>query len=244
MAEQLKGREGKGARSSCVLLPCFGGWMLTVLAATFASIASTNAMADTVAMNAALHSVELEWARITYQMKSSDDQLKELAKLNDEVAKIVSQYPDRAEPLIWEGVILSSEAKYAGPFDALGFAKKARTMFEDAGQLDFRALDGAVPTSLGALYYKVPGFPIGFGNNSKARQLLEQGVEISPDGLDSNYFYGDFLYGQGEYPKAGRVLKHALATPEDPERPVWDAGRRAEIGALLKKIDEKTASDR
>ena len=38
------------------------------------------------------------------------------------------------------------------------------------------ALDAGAPTSLGVLYYRVPGFPFGFGDNDKARQLLAQAV--------------------------------------------------------------------
>ncbi|MGO8918454.1 MAG: tetratricopeptide repeat protein [Stellaceae bacterium] len=195
-------------------------------------------------MEIELRHIELEWARITYLVKNADDQEEQMRALADEAARIVNRYPDRAEPLIWDGIVTSSEAKFAGPFSALGFAKRAREMFDRAGRVDYRAVDGAVPTSLGALYYMVPGFPIGFGDNDKARQYLEQGVDISPGGLDSNFFYGDFLFHEGEYRKASAVLQRALKAPADAERPVWDAGRRAEIRALLAKVDEKLASSR
>lgn len=200
--------------------------------------------ADQTAMTAELSRVEQEWARITYQVTNSDDQDKEMRALAATAAQIVARYPGRAEPLIWDGIVTSSEAKYAGTFSALGLAKDARELFEKAGRIDYRAVDGAVPTSLGALYYKVPGFPLGFGDNDKARQYLVQGVQISPDGLDSNFFYGDFLYGEGEYGRAATVLRHALDAPAHPLRPVWDAGRRAEIRALLSKVEQKLASDR
>jgi tetratricopeptide (TPR) repeat protein len=202
------------------------------------------AAADQTPMTAELHHVELEWARITYQVTNSDEQDKEMRALAAEAAQVVARYPGRAEPLIWDGIVTSSEAKYAGTFSALGFAKDAREMFDKAGRIDYRAVDGAVPTSLGALYYKVPGFPLGFGDNDKARQYLVQGVKISPDGLDSNFFYGDFLFGEAEYERAAAFLQHALTTSPHPQRPVWDAGRRAEIRALLTKVEQKLASSR
>jgi tetratricopeptide (TPR) repeat protein len=121
-------------------------------------------------------------------------------------------------------------------------AKDARNLFEKAGRIDYRAVDGAVPTSLGALYYKVPGFPLSFGDNAQARRYLEDGLKISPNGLDANYFYADFLFEVGEYPRAVTVLKHALSAPPDVERPVWDAGRRAEIRTLLTQVEAKLAS--
>ena len=48
---------------------------------------------------------------------------------------------------------------------ALGLVKRARADFEAAIKLDAGALDGAAYTSLGALYYQVPGWPVGFGGS-------------------------------------------------------------------------------
>ncbi len=220
------------------------GSIIAGVALALAAGASVGLAADPSPMDSELRAIESEWARITYQVPNADDQEKQMEALAAAAARVADRHPGRAEPLIWEGVIASSEAKYAGSFSALGFAKQARAIFEKAGRIDYRAVDGAVPTSLGALYYMVPGFPIAFGNDAKARQYLEQGVQISPDGLDSNFFYGDFLYHAGDYGKAAAVLKHALAAPADRDRPVWDAGRRAEIRALLAKVDGKLASER
>jgi tetratricopeptide (TPR) repeat protein len=224
------------------MLPRFIGFAAAVFVVAVFTCATSSFGANPTGMAAELQRIEAEWARITYQVTNSDDQDKQMRALAAEAAAVAARYPGRAEPLIWQGIVASSEAKYAGAFGALGFAKQARDFFEQAGRIDYRAVDGAVPTSLGALYYLVPGFPLGFGDNGKARQYLEQGVQISPNGLDSNFFYGDFLFSQGEYGKASIVLKHALSTPSDPQRPVWDAGRRAEIRALLAKVDKKIAA--
>ncbi|MBI1212859.1 MAG: tetratricopeptide repeat protein [Alphaproteobacteria bacterium] len=193
-------------------------------------------------MNADIVHLEHEWARITYLVKDHDAQLSQIDALNKEAAGIVKKYPDRPEPLIWNGIIASEEAATASIFTALGYAKDARALFEKAEQIDPKAIHGAVPMSLGTLYYRVPGFPVGFGDNDKARHYLEQAMALDPDGLDANYFYGDFLIEQGEYQKAKQVLTHALAAPNDPARPIWDAGRRAEVHVLLDKVNGKLAS--
>ncbi len=206
--------------------------------------AAAAAMPHEAAMTVELHRIEVEWARITYQVGDRDAQYREMRSLAGVVAELVKRYPGRAEPLIWQGIVTSSEAEYAGLVSALGFAEEARDLFERAGRIDYRAVDGAVPTSLGALYYLVPGFPFGFGDDDKARQYLEQGVQIAPNGLHANYYYGDFLYRQGEYGKAAAVLRHALEAPADPRQPVADAGRRAEIRAVLAKAQQKQASRR
>ena len=69
---------------------------------------------------------------------------------------------------------------------------------------------------------------------------------ISVDTLNNKDFgTGDaFLFQQHEFEDARKVLRHALDAPADPDRPVWDAGRRAEVRSLLEQIDQKLASNR
>ena len=55
----------------------------------------------------------------------------------------------------------------------------------------------ALAVSLGTLYHRVPGFSVGFGSDRKAKEYLEKAVAINPDGIDRNYFYGEFLYDEG-----------------------------------------------
>jgi len=215
--------------------------LLLSLLAT-AAIPSAHAAADNPAMDNDVKHLEHEWARIVYQVKDHDQQLTQIDTLNKEASVIEQRYPDRAEPLIWHGIISSEEAAIASVFTALGWAKDALALFQRAEKLDPKALQGAVPMSLGTLYYRVPGFPVGFGDNDLARKYLEQAMAQNPDGLDANYFYGDFLMQRGEYAKAKQVLEHGLAAPVTADRPVWDNGRRAEIRELISKTNEKLAS--
>jgi Tfp pilus assembly protein PilF len=124
----------------------------------------------------------------------------------------------------------------SSPVKALRLAMRARDILVEAEKADPVALDAGAPTSLGVLYYRVPGFPLGFGDKTKARHLLEEATANAPSGLDANYFYGDFLFQQKEYPRAAIVLKHALALPAHPERPIWDRSRRLVIQELLAKL--------
>lgn len=94
-------------------------------------------------------------------------------------------------------------------------------------------MGGSAYTSLGSLYYQVPGWPLGFGNDDKAREMLRKGLAVNPDGIDANYFYGHFLLEQGEYADAVPVLEKALAAPARPGRELADQGRRSEIEQAL-----------
>lgn len=81
----------------------------------------------------------------------------------------------------------------------------------------------------------MPGAPIGWGDDAKASKLLRQALALDPNGLDANYFYGDYLLDQGDKAGAKTYLQKALRAPHDAARPVWDAGRRREVRDLLTK---------
>jgi Tfp pilus assembly protein PilF len=86
------------------------------------------------------------------------------------------------------------------------------------------------------LYYQVPGWPIGFGDKKQAEALLKQAVAINPDGIDANFFYGDFLLNQGRKAEAKTYLQKAMMAQPRPGRELADKGRRQEIQQRLDKL--------
>lgn len=179
-----------------------------------------------------------EWAVANYKT-AGDPKVKAFEALAQRAAAVSAQYPQRAEPLVWEGIVLSTYAGAKGGLGALSLAKQARAKLEAALKLDANALNGSVYTSLGTLYHKVPGFPLGFGDDKKARMYLEKAIAINPDGIDPNYFYGEYLFDTGKPAQAREYLQRALRAPERAGRAVADAGRRQEVAALLEKLDGK-----
>ncbi|MEZ5831037.1 MAG: hypothetical protein R3D05_07630 [Dongiaceae bacterium] len=208
------------------------GWTLApmILAGAVAMAAPALATQD---MKAAIVELQHGWAHAKYELPGSeqDAAFKALIARADEVVK---QFPDRAEPLGWSAIILSTYAKVQGGFGALDSVERARDQLVAATKIDDKALDGGIYTSLGALYYKVPGWPIGFGSDKKAKDYLERGLALNPTGIDQNYFYGDFLLGQGEKAKAKIYLNKALNAPPRPGQEDADAGRKREIMSDLK----------
>lgn len=183
--------------------------------------------------------LQTRWEAIKFGVPEGDDQTNQMNALGEEADAVATRLAGMPEALIWDGIITSERASMASTFYALGFAKRARDILEQAYNLDPARLDAGATTSLGVLYYRVPGFPIGFGDKVKARQLLEQAIKLAPNGLDAWYFYGDFLYTQNEFPKAAAVFQHALKIPAHPDRPLWDKNRRLVIEELLAKIESK-----
>ena len=74
----------------------------------------------------------------------------------------------------------------------------------------------------------------------KAETFLKKALKINPNGIDPNYFYGDFLYRKGHYSQALSVLEKAMHAPDRPNRPLADQGRRKEIQAVIAKIKDRT----
>ena len=207
--------------------------------ALLASIAGQATNAPDPAFDSELLSIQQAWAKVNYETPAGDPRKDAFDALEKRAEAFTKQHPDRAEALIWEGIVESSYAGAKGGLGALGLAKEARGNLEAALKIDPDALNGSAYTSLGTLYYRVPGFPLGFGDHDKARQLLQQALKINPDGIDPNYFYADFLYEEGDYSAALPYLEKAAKAPARPGREVADKGRRAEIAALTAKVKQK-----
>jgi tetratricopeptide (TPR) repeat protein len=179
-----------------------------------------------------ISALQTEWAQIKYQRPAAEHE-KAFAELAKSADAVRGKYAGRAEPQIWYGIIAASYAGARGGLGALSLAKDAKKALEQALEIDPKALDGSAYTSLGSLYYQVPGWPIGFGNDDKAREMLDKALALNPDGIDSNYFMGDFLHRKGDYAAARQVLNKALKAPARPGRALADEGRRKEIESLL-----------
>jgi Tfp pilus assembly protein PilF len=144
-----------------------------------------------------------------------------------------------AETLIWEGIVLSSEAGAKGGLGALGLAKDAKQRLDEALKINDKALSGSAYTSLATLYAKVPGWPIGFGDKERAEEFFKKSLAINPHGIDPNFFYGEYLADRDRVAEARTYLEAALKAPPRPGRELADSGRRQEVQALLTKLNKE-----
>jgi len=178
------------------------------------------------------------WAVANYQL-TQDDQSQAFESLIAKADSSIDQHAENAELLIWAGIIKSTYAGVKGGLGALGLAKAARNHLEKALSIDEIALNGSAFTSLGTLYKSVPGWPIGFGSDKKAKKFLQRAIEINPNGIDSNYFYADFLSDNGDYQEAKKYYEIASNAAPRPGREIADKGRRQEIASALIEINQK-----
>lgn len=202
------------------------------------ALAAGSAAAEPAALDARIDALAHTWDHVNYEVRGPAKET-QLASIAAQAEALAKQYPDRAEPLIWQGIALSTEAGAKGGLGGLGLAKQAKASLERAEKINPRALNGSIYTSLGSLYYQAPGFPVAFGDKAKARAYLTKALAVNPNGVDPNYFYGDFLFREGQYADAERALQKAVAAPARPGREIADRGRHAEAAALLAQVQAK-----
>jgi len=209
---------------------------LLLSAVLMMGLSSLQVQADDNALAGQVLEIQHEWAHINYQLPE-DKKEAAFIELEKKADALASANPKSAEPKIWQAIVLSTHAGVHGGLGALSMVKKARDLLEAAEAINPDAMGGSIYTSLGSLYYQVPGWPLGFGDNDKAKELLQKALQLNPNGIDPNYFYGDFLYRDGQKEAALAALNKALQASPRPNRPLADEGRRKDIQALIDKIN-------
>lgn len=205
--------------------------MIRFVCASLVLLASIPATADEILTNS-----QHQWAKCQYQT-AEDSRETCFSDVVTSLEEAVAAKPERADLQVWLGISKSSLAGATGGLGGLSLAKQARDIFQQVIDRAPDTLQGSAHTSLGTLYYKVPGWPIGFGSNKKAAQHLQKALDINPTGIDANFFYGEFLIEEGKTEEARTYLTKALQAPDRPGRPIADSGRREEIRVVLSKLN-------
>ncbi|HFQ5401216.1 TPA: tetratricopeptide repeat protein [Vibrio vulnificus] len=205
--------------------------ILTTASALVLTLLSASSFAVTP-----LQDVQSKWAVCQYQVEDEAQKIKCLENLIMHNTAMLQQMPDNPELTVWLAINKASLAGAQGGLGALSLAKEAKALLEKVIATAPNTLDGSAYTSLGSLYYKVPGWPLGFGDDEKAEEMLKKALEINPKGIDPNYFYGDFLAEDGRSKEAKVYLTRAKQAEPRLNRLLADKGRQLEIDAALEKL--------
>ncbi|MDV5168184.1 tetratricopeptide repeat protein [Photobacterium rosenbergii] len=204
----------------------------TILTALFLVIPATSLADEPVS----LQTIQHQWAKCQYDTFNYDNKISCLQNNISLNQQALAKQPDRTDLKVWLAINKSTLAGADGGLSALSLVKESKILLEDVIQNDPKVLDGSAFTSLGSLYYQVPGWPISFGDDDQAEALLKQALAINPNGIDPNYFYGDFLARNGRKSEAITFLKKAQHAAPRPGRPLADKGRQQEIATKLKEL--------
>ncbi len=192
-------------------------------------------------MDIAVQKIESEWELVEHNYPENQRK-KEFDSLLKQTQILTEKFPDKAEPLILQACIILTRAKIESSLNALASVRKARSLLEKAIKINPNANQGSAFVTLGVLYYKVPGWPIAFGDNQKAEKMLKKALAINPRGIDSNYYYAEYLLSQNKSEQAARYLAKAIKAPlHKPE--LFARNIKAKARETLKEISTLLASN-
>ena len=201
---------------------------------------STQVFADS--LQTTLLNIESEWASVYYKMPKYK-QTVAYPQLLEKAVQLSSQYPNSAEPLVWQAVIKATYADHQDPISALESIHEARDLLIKAIKINPQAMKGSAYVTLGTLYYMVPKWPIAFGDDAKAREMLETALKINPEGIDTNYYYGDFLLSNDEVAEAENYFEKAAKAPARPDQSYADMRLKEEAKLALIKTKARQLND-
>jgi hypothetical protein len=124
----------------------------------------------------AIEAVQSAWAK-ALRCELERDRSSQLCALAETTAELADKHPLDAQVLLWKGVVLTGYAKSLGGLCALQLQDAAKTALEKA--IELAPKDGGAYLYLGLLYDHSPEAPYGFGNETKARMLLEKGLALT-----------------------------------------------------------------
>jgi tetratricopeptide (TPR) repeat protein len=205
---------------------------------TFVALLLLSAQCVAKELTASLADIEAQWAKIYYQTAKAN-QAKAYQVLLNHTLALNQQYPKAPELLFWQAVIKATAAEQQDGLSALKSVTEAKDLLLTAIKLKPSTMDGSAYVTLGTLYGHVPGWPVAFGDNQKARQMFEAALNINPKAVDAHYFYGEFLANNNEL-KAARehftLANHVTSTN------YTDSKLQEAANLALKNIDNHQAN--
>lgn len=189
-------------------------------------------------LNNTLVSLESEW-EATYYQAAEAQQRQIYPQLLSKAGDLVKRYPQSAEAKIWLATIMVSNAALESSLTVLGTLNQAKELLETAIQQNPSALNGAAYLTLGTLYYMVPGWPVSFGDNKMAEQMLKSSLQLNPHGIDANYFYGDYLLRQDRLSEAEPYFRKAAQASIRKQQQINDLHLQKDAKSALANIQQK-----
>lgn len=212
--------------------------MKKILSVVFLVLTCLPAYALNVTM--AIDDIERAWASAYYdQTKTNSSEA--YRKLLKQTEALTAMFPTRAEPLLWQAIIIATDADHQPPIKALAQINRAHDLLLQAIEIDPNGVAGSAQATLGTLYYMAPAWPIAFGDSDKAEQFFLSALKINPNSIEANYFYGDFLQEQNKTTLAESYFKKALAIPARASQLLADKSLQQQAARALQDIGSGNA---
>ena len=199
---------------------------------------SSYGFAEPLSLKQSLQEIETSWAKTHYGLPE-DKQLAAYLPLIDKAEQLLAQYPHNTEVMFCIAMIKSSMAAHENPARALAIVNEVRDLLTKVVTINPNTMQGSAYVILGTLYYRVPSWPISFGDKRQAEEMLTTALRIHPEGIDTNYFYGQFLLDNNQRKEARHYFKKALDVPLRPEQRYADEQLKNEARQALDKLEQQ-----
>ncbi|WP_341326269.1 hypothetical protein [Methylotuvimicrobium sp. KM2] len=181
-----------------------------------------------------VQAIEAEWASIYFSTEIRDKE-NAYTRLLNKTTEFAKQTHESPELMFWQATIIASRAEHQNPIDALAAIHKAQDLLIKTIKIKPDTLDGSALITLGSLYHQAPGWPIAFGDDKKAEQYLKEGLQINPRGIESNFYYGQYLLNKDQPEEAIEYFKTALNGPIRKEQEFADSSLKEKIKNIMIK---------
>lgn len=179
--------------------------------------------------------MENEWAKTRYQTDIRN-RIQEFTALLVALNNAPLSCLNTPEYQIIAAMIKGSMAKQQSRLKAIKQVKQIKRHLDKAIKKSPSAMSGLGWTLLGLLYDKSPGWPFSIGDDEKAEQAYLKGLEYNPDGIDANFYYGDFLRRKGRIKEARKYLSKASQSKPRAEIDLAYQGRMKDVQRSLSKL--------
>jgi len=188
-----------------------------------------------------LNRIETDWATIYYSTPKQQ-QGPAYAKLLEKTLKLSRQYPQDTGMLFWQAVVKASYADRQDPVSALDAIYEVRDLLTKVITINPNTMNGSAYVVLGVLYHRAPSWPVAFGDDEEAGKLLQTALKINPNGINSNYYYGEFLLSNNQLKEAEIYFERAGTAPVRPEQIYADTQLHKKAKRALENIRERKIS--
>lgn len=153
-------------------------------------------------------SLYLSWLQIETEQNREELQLS-YQQLLAQVRQLRETDPQESQYWALSGIIKSHYATHIGGLTGLAVAKQGREDLQKALSMDPEVFSGIAYAELANLYYQTPNWPFSFGSDKMAEKLFHKAMEINPQSLLTNFYFGRYWYERHNYLQAKRYLSSA-----------------------------------
>lgn len=159
-----------------------------------------------------------------------------LADLLARAQTLQATHAQSAEAWLAVGLIRAAYAKAKGGIGGLSELRQARRELEQSIALDANAAGGTAKAFLGRLYATVPSWPLAFGSNKRAMELLSEASSDNPSSLPANYYYALLLAEEDHLDAARDALERVKTLTPPCSCDAWESTIKHEAQAKLKSL--------